>query len=180
MLRSDLIHDRAETFLQPVASLDWQRLDARFGDIEAALLAHLRDESVARDKIEFVRSLDVRYIGQEHAIGVPLPAEIFAAGVEAPARLRKDFEAAYVTTFGHSNPEEALVAPTAAPERLREVIFDGKSCPTRFISRAGLTLGQPVIGPCVIEESTCTTIVPPDFVAEIDALGNLILTWQQA
>jgi N-methylhydantoinase A len=206
MLRSDLIHDRSETFLQPVATLDWHQLDARFAEIEAGLLAHLRNEGASQDKIEFVRSLDVRYIGQEHAIGVSLPAEIFSAGIQSPVRLRKDFEAAYMTTFGHSNPEEALeaatlrlraigrtgldaatliaakdaVAPTVVSERLRQVIFDGKTRLTRFVSRAGLTLGTPIAGPCVIEESTCTTIVPPDFTAKIDALGNLVLTWQKA
>ncbi len=204
MLQSDLIHDRAETLLQPVDTLDWAALDARFTALETDLGTTLAAEGVPADRIGFVRMLDVRYIGQEHAIGVPIDSALFNDPAACAARLRTDFDAAYLATFGHSNPDEALEAATlrlratggtgldadtliaaadatdsvATPERVSTVLFDGAARETLFLSRAAMSPSVPVPGPCVVSESTCTTIVPPDFEASIDSLGNLILRWK--
>ncbi|MDH7640014.1 hydantoinase/oxoprolinase family protein [Sphingomonas oryzagri] len=206
MLQSDLVHDRAETLLQPVDALDWADLDARFSALEADLGDQLVREGTAADRVSFLRTLDIRYAGQEHAIGVIVEKAAFADPAAAAAKLRADFDAAYLATFGHSNPDEVLetatlrlratggtgldaatligaedaVAEAATPERLGTVMFDGVSCETRFVSRAAMAKGDSISGPCVVGESTCTTIVPPDFTASIDELGNLILTWKGA
>lgn len=204
MLQSDLIHDRAETLLQPVDSLDWPALDARYRAIEDELEPVLAREGVAAEAIRFVRTLDIRYVGQEHAIGIAIDAGLFTDPAACAARLRADFDAAYLATFGHSNPDEELEAatlrlraiggigldaaeliaaaegadPSVAPERILPVRFDGVALETHFVARGGMTPGVPYAGPCVVEEQTCTTIVPPDFSATVDALGNLILRWK--
>jgi N-methylhydantoinase A len=202
MLQSDLVHDHAETVLAPVTALDWAALDSRFAAIEAELGDTLAGEGVEASRVGFTRLLDVRYVGQENSIGVPLDAALFAHPEACDVALRKDFEAAYLDVFGHSNADEALEVATlrvratgrtgldaatllaahdvneiaAGETRVLPVIFDGEARDTRFIGRAGMTPGDIVVGPCVVEEGTCTTIVPPDFTATIDPLGNLILT----
>ena len=202
MLQSDLVHDHAETELIPAATLDWSALDTRFLGHEATLAATLRAEGVEPDRIGFTRILDVRYIGQENAIGVPMDAALFAQPDRCGEALRTAFELAYVDVFGHSNAEEAIEVATlrvratgrtgldaktllaardineaaAGETTAHSVIFDGEPRETRFIGRASMVEGDVVAGPCVIEETTCTTIVPPDFTATIDGLGNLILT----
>ncbi len=206
MLQSDLVHDRAETLLQPVVTLDWAALGARFTALEEMLGATLVDEGVPAGRIGFTRTLDIRYTGQEHAIGIPIDAALFADPAACAAGLRANFDAAYLTTFGHSNPDEALEAATLrlratgrtgldaamllaaadaaatapSPEHIRTVSFDGTTHETCFVSRAALIPGTARSGPCVVEEPTCTTIVPPDFEASIDALGNLVLHWKGA
>lgn len=205
MLQSDLIHDRAETLLMPASAIDWPALARRFEPIEAELVETLAGEGVPRDRIQLSRMLDTRYVGQEHSIAVPMDAALFADGTAAYAALRRDFDAAYAATFGHSNPDEAIEVSTmrvratgqtsldaktllaaedvnaavATPGRLRPVVFGGKPLETRFLARASIRAGEVVHGPCVVEEATCTTIVPPDFTATIDALGNLVLHLQE-
>ncbi|MBY8825002.1 hydantoinase/oxoprolinase family protein [Sphingomonas colocasiae] len=206
MLQSDLVHDRAETILVPAAELDWAALDARYAALEAELAATLVEEGVAQDRIQFTRSFDVRYLGQEQGIGVRVDAGSFADAAGRDARLRTDFERAYADIFGHINDDEALEVATvrlrasgrtgldaqtlimaeSAPEadgkgeRTLTVRFDGADRDTRFLPRAAMVPGERVAGPCVVEEQTCTTIVPPDFSATIDPIGNLVLTFEGA
>lgn len=204
MLQSNLVHDRAESVLCLATAVDWAAFDARYRTLESELAATLVAEGVPADRIVCQRLLDVRYVGQEHAISVPVPAALFADPAAALTLLRADFEAAYTATFGHSNPEEAIeistlrlratgrtsldaakllaaadtneLAPT--PARVATVIFNGTPRETRFINRSAMTKGEVVAGPCIVEEGTCTTVVPPDFTATIDAIGNLVLRLQ--
>lgn len=204
MLQSDLIHDLAETLLAPLDSLDWNALRERFDPMQEALKARLLGEGASVDAITFEHAIDIRYTGQEYAISVPLDADILAPGADrkqAHAKVRARFDALYEATFGHSNPEEqaevatlrlraigktsldtaAFAAATRIEEdlgfatRTRTVSFDGKQHETLFIARHELKRGTSYDGPLVVEEATCTTIVPPDFVASIDDRDNLIL-----
>lgn len=206
MLQSDLVHDRAETILVPAADLDWTGLDARFTAMEAELATALVEEGVSEDQIVFTRSFDVRYLGQEQGIAVRIDPASFADEAGRDAKLRADFEHAYADIFGHINDDEALEIATvrlrasgqtgldaqtlimaeSAPEaetgsrRTVTVRFDGEDRDTLFLPRATMVPGERVPGPCVVEESTCTTIVPPDFSATIDSIGNLILSFEGA
>lgn len=204
MLQSDLVHDRAETILVPAADLDWAALDARFAELEAELAATLVEEGVPQDRIVFTRSFDIRYLGQEQGIGVRVEKASFTDQAGRDATLRTDFERAYADIFGHINDDEALEvatvrlrasgqtgldartlimadsAPEAAgkPRRTATVRFDGQDYETLFVPRAEMVAGERMSGPCVVEEQTCTTIVPPDFSATIDPIGNLVLTFE--
>lgn len=206
MLQSDLVHDRAETILVSAAEMDWAAIDARFAALEAELTATLIEEGVPEDRIALTRSFDVRYVGQEQGLGVRVDRATFGDAAGRDARLREDFERAYANTFGHINDGEALEIATMrlrasgqtsldartlinaesvgeqgqAPRRTATVLFDGQPTDTLFLPRAEMTPGKKIAGPCVVEEQTCTTIVPPDFSATIDPLGNLILTFEGA
>lgn len=209
MLQSDLVHDMAETQLAPLEAVDWSLLNQRFQAIESALEARLQGEGAQLDRISFTRAIDVRYVGQENAISVPLVPELFDPGrrVEDNYRaVRESFDREYHKTYGHSNEEESaematlrlravghtsidraafVSAVTVESEggpgvRQASIIYDGRPLDTRFIGRADMTPGEAYPGPLVVEESTCTTLVPPDFVAAIDAGGNLVLLSQES
>ena len=204
MLQSDLLHDRAESILVDIDGLgpeDWAALGHRCEGIEAELMRLLGEDGIGADKAGFQRSFDIRYRGQEHAIPVVLPREGFVDLDAARRELVGQFEAAYRAMFGHVNEDEALeisslriratgatslaaaqllaaqaaadVAP--APDRTGTVSFGGVEREIRFIAREALVAGERVPGPCVIEEATCTTVVPPDFECTLDPIGNLIL-----
>jgi N-methylhydantoinase A len=208
MLQSDLIHDLAETMATPLNTLDWNSVRERFAPMEAELKARLIGEGAAADALAFERAIDVRYVGQEYAIPVPLDAAVLAPSAD-PAKnytsLRAKFDSLYEATYGHSNPQElaevatlrlraigktslnaAAFASAARIEedlgfatRTRTVLFDGTARETRFIARRDLKQGEIVAGPLVVEEATCTTIVPPDFTATIDDQENLVLALQE-
>ena len=42
-------------------------------------------------------------------------------------------------------------------------------------NRASLAPGNQIVGPAVIEEMSSTTVVPPGYRANVDAIGNLVL-----
>nr|WP_298726776.1 hydantoinase/oxoprolinase family protein [uncultured Steroidobacter sp.] len=204
MLQSDLIHDLAETSATPLNTLDWQRMREQFAPMEAELKARLLGEGAAAEAIAFEHALDIRYSGQEYAISVPLDASILDPKAD-PARnystVRAKFDSLYEATYGHSNPQElaevatlrlraigktsldaaAFASASRVEEdlgfatRTRTVLFDGTARETKFIARRDLKKGEPVAGPLVVEEATCTTIVPPDFTATIDDHDNLVL-----
>jgi N-methylhydantoinase A len=204
MLQSDLIHDLAETSATQLDTLDWQRVREQFAPMQEELKARLLGEGAAANEIAFEHALDIRYSGQEYAISVPLDASILDPKAD-PARnystVRAKFDSLYEATYGHSNPQElaevatlrlraigktsldvaAFASATRIEEdlgfatRTRTVLFDGTPRETQFIARRDLKKGELVPGPLVVEEATCTTIVPPDFTATIDDRDNLVL-----
>ncbi|MEX1146749.1 MAG: hydantoinase/oxoprolinase family protein, partial [Sphingomonadales bacterium] len=208
MLQSDLIHDVAETRIMPLLKADWTAFDRHFAEQEQELADVLKSEGADPDRIAFVRSLDIRYMGQEYAIPVPLDPAQFGGQATAEGNhdaIRRTFSDLYENIYGHSNPDEGLEICTL---RLRaightsldraafarashreaaggssgvtgSVQFDGKAWTTPFIERADMAAGQTFDGPVVVRESTCTTVVPPDFSASIDDAGNLVLTTRE-
>ena len=205
MLQSDLIHDVAETRILSLRSVDWGAYDRRFRELEKELAAVLETEGADPDQIEYERSFDIRYVGQEYAIPVPLDAALFGAEATAEGNhdsIRDTFSALYEDIYGHSNLDEELEISTL---RLRavgrtsldrtEVInavhqetgsesssgtgsvsFDGKVMETSFMDRASMEPSRIFEGPLIIREATCTTVVPPDFAASIDEAGSLVLS----
>ncbi len=144
------------------------------------------------------RTAFMRYKGQGHEIEVPLPARDLAEN-DLP-KLIADYEAAYRAQFHRSVPEmiievmnwsltvstEAQPAPlissatateTVAGEQFREVYFGSQGglqqAPIFF--RNSLMPGNRVLGPALIVEAQTTTLVAPNFSAEVDGGGNLIL-----
>jgi N-methylhydantoinase A len=145
------------------------------------------------------RSAFMRYAGQGHEIGVPLPVRTL---VEADrAEIRRAFEAEYDRLFTRHIPNAAIeilswvvsVSTRATvPTRLGEVAARPAPAPvgTRRIidSRAGETVSVPVYdrsmlepgstlsGPALIVEDGTSTYVAASFDARVDAGGALVLT----
>jgi N-methylhydantoinase A len=53
--------------------------------------------------------------------------------------------------------------------------FGGREYTTSVYDRTDLMYGHRVHGPAIIGEYSATTLVPPDFVCDVDAYGNLVL-----
>jgi N-methylhydantoinase A len=142
-------------------------------------------------------SLDLRYAGQEHTLRVGIPTQ----DKVDPDELRRQFEAQHDFHYAHAYPEQPIELVQArvvvkgirdkadfqaiaenkdvdrARKRNREVTFPGHGrivCPT--FDREQLGLGARVDGPCIIEEWSSTTVVPPGDLAKVDEFGSLVLT----
>lgn len=142
------------------------------------------------ERIVFQLYADMRYLGQEHTVRVPV-AEIDSA--QLAERFHKLHEQTY--TFRLDSPTEfvnfhttALVAQDPidlsryvpkAGARLeakgrREVYFDGGWLDTAIYERESLPARERVAGPCIIEEPAATTVVHPGMEAYLDEFGNII------
>jgi 5-oxoprolinase (ATP-hydrolysing) len=177
-------------------SLAGEPLEAALGALGAEAEAALRAQGV--EKVALRRRAVLRYDGSDTGLEVEAgPLEAMQAAFEDAHRTRFGFvmqdtdvvvETAVVEAVEISSPlagrgtarsaVEGVASPAVPvenplhqaspgpPPRPGEDIFD----------RAALTGGALVTGPALIIDPSCTTVVEPGWQAEVDGLGNLILT----
>jgi N-methylhydantoinase A len=64
---------------------------------------------------------------------------------------------------------------SADPLEIITVWLGGRVRKTPVYNRDALLHGHVIKGPAIIGEYSATTLVPPDFVCEVDVYGNLVL-----
>ena len=62
---------------------------------------------------------------------------------------------------------------------MRTAIFGGQKVATRYLGRDQLSVDERYPGPLIIEESSCTTVVPPGFDAVRLGSGHLLIESQE-
>ena len=201
LLATDLKRDASATVMERFEALDPGELEAAFAGLERTGTAELEAEGLARDAIELVRQLDMRYVGQSYELTIPTLGPLDAARV---ASLGERFHAEHDRMYGFSAPGEPtecvsirvttigrIAKPALRPLELdggrpdpkerRAVYFaeagDYVDCPV--YDRYRLSAGATLAGPAVIEEYDSTTVVHPGYAAEVDSYGNLILRREQ-
>ncbi len=200
MLQTNVRHDLTQTFYQTMQATTAEDLEGIFGQLEEQGRQILRGEEVPDEHMGFLRTADMRYIGQEYSVNVQVSFEDGEDGLEA---ITARFHDAYKTRYGHSTPGAPIefvnlrVATFGKLERhtagfrpakgdqspdtgTRDVIFHGQAAPTKFYRRDRLPTGIVLAGPHVIEEETATTVVPPGWISRVDALGNIIITRKES
>ena len=194
MLQTDIRHDVVRSFYRPLAALDG---GAPVSEAYAELLDEgtelLAGEGVDEGERSFARSSDMRYVGQEYTVTVPIGAEIELAEIDAA------FHDQHRIRYGHSTPGAPVefvnlrlaafgriggaAAPFTPPDAgesavvaRRPVVFAGDEHETDVVRRDLLGPGDRHDGPVVIEEDGSTTVVPPGYSVETDGHGNLLIT----
>lgn len=197
MLMADVQHDLARTSLMALDTLDAATVDTVFGEMIAEAADALTNEGFGSDRQTFVRSVDLRYVGQEHTVSVPLPQD-----VEDPAgHLDHTFAEMHELHYGHTMTDPVQITtfrlraagtvdkpslPTlarragGAPSPIGERMIysgDGASCGTTTVYlREELLAGDVIPGPAVIVEHTATTVVHAGDSLEIGDHGELVIT----
>ena len=198
MLMASWRHDFVRTLIGRLGSLQPQQVEAVFADLASA-----GADQIARDKIpaksaEFAYYADLRYVGQEHTIPIPVSnARLLTGDLKV---IRDMFHREHAKRYSQSAPDESMeivsvrLVVTAAradslaehwlsepwqpegtlEESTREVVFDDPEKPlkTRILWRPSLPVGFSVEGPAVIEEPNSTTLVHPGDVATVGAAGH--------
>jgi N-methylhydantoinase A len=195
----------SQTFIVALSQVDWHDVRARFQNLEKDLARLLEAEDIPSENMEFTRSLDMRYLGQEYFINVPLPQDLNLENM-GEFDLKGRFDELYESAYGHKNlaeetelvnlrveargvlhsegegggsMEESESAGAGEVDETegekRPVIFHGETVDTGFVKRSALSRGVRIKGPVIVEEESCTTVVPPDFSLSVDCHGNLII-----
>jgi len=196
MLHTNIKHDLVQSFYRPIADVTAEEIEAVFGELIVEGTNILKQEHIKADSMQFQRSADMRYVGQEYFVSIPLPDPMDTAVLAA---LSDRFHNAYLNRYGHSNPEEAIefvnvrvsavgqlprqeIAPQevsdsrqAQPQSQRQVIFGREVWDTAVFDREKLQPGDTFEGPAIIEELSCTTVIPPDYGVSVDAYGNVVI-----
>jgi 5-oxoprolinase (ATP-hydrolysing) len=198
---ADVIHADVAAVLTRFAPDTAERLEPRFGELEARGREQVLAQGVPAERIEHHRSLDLRYEGVESFLNLPL---------EAGADVRAAFESLHERQFGFTKPghpievvnlrvetvgrspkpDEPAVEPVARPLAAGDAIDtvtvhferigpDGvrrlAATPTPVFRREDLAPGATLPGPALVVEEVSTVVVDPGWRAAVNARGHLLL-----
>ncbi|MEZ4671620.1 MAG: hydantoinase/oxoprolinase family protein [Anaerolineae bacterium] len=193
MLQTDIRRDLTSNFFHRAVDTTPEMISEIFDRLVTEGQALIREEEVPDEDIYFAMSADIRYIGQEYVVTIPINRPFDIATIDA------DFHAAYKVRYGHSTPGAPLEfvnlrltafgrlesevmgfqprTDGANPVKgTRDVYFDGVKMSTTILDRDAMPIDTYYEGPLVVDESSATTVVPQGYSVHVDPLGNLIIT----
>lgn len=188
----DAVQELSRTYILDPSGLSAEELAVPFDEMIEQARAALTSEGFSDEKIVLLRLVEMRYESQEHTLLVPFDD----AGSIA---LRAAFDAAHQEAFGFTVPGDAeivtyrlraigtlpkpvhhLAGPTMATADARtRPVYErgaGEEIPWPVVDRDSLSLNDTVIGPLIVEEATCTSVVPPGWSVSVDAHGSLVMS----
>jgi N-methylhydantoinase A len=201
MLVADLRRDFVKTLFMPLATIDYLAFDQLLGQLEREGEHDVRAAAPNVGAIGIQRALDMRYVGQEHAVTVEVPVRAFET--RDTQEIKRLFDAVHTQRYGYCSATESaeivsirtsvtgtMRKPTFAPSAAggpdpasaalsgtRPVYFSsaGGWVETPVYWRDELRAGNRIAGPALIEEYASTTVALPGDRVEVDAFGNLMI-----
>src|SRR5699024_1992344 len=73
MLQTDLRRDYIETYVESLNDLNLEQMSVKWQEIEDKAVQEFIEEEMDEQSIMFTRYMDIRYVGQEHSVKVPVP-----------------------------------------------------------------------------------------------------------
>lgn len=199
MLMTDLRHDYIQTYIRRVNGLHIDELNTELTSLEDGAYIQYAAEGMKQEQVVFSRYADMRYLGQEHSVKVPIPNGVITEEQmeEIVRRFHDIHEQHYtfklegapteivnlhLTAFGLvDKPELAKLdrAGDNAAEALKEVrsvLFEEVGwVDTSVYDREVLNAGTIIHGPAIVEEVSSSTVVYPGQTLTVDPYGNLIV-----
>ena len=172
-----------------------------YRELEAEGAAALSSAGISESEMSFERAADMRYIGQEHSVSVPLRVSLDAD--DARESIKSAFDGVHDVRYSHSAPEEPaeIVSlrvsaigriakpplpripqgeanpPAAARRPDRSVYLDDSEQPVAcaVFDREHLRAGNVIQGPAIIEEAASTTVITTGDHLTVNELGHLVV-----
>ena len=195
-LLADTRFDYTQTSWMRLRQLDLERANDVFASLERRALEDFRHEGFT-EAPRLVRSIDVRYVGQNWELTVAMPGgELTRADFEQAAQT---FGEEHERFYGYSIPGEELElltfnvaavgtrhtvelpriesGPAPDPIARRPVVFRADDGPveTAVYRRESLPAGVELAGPAIVGQVDATTLLPPGAVARVDEHANLLI-----
>jgi N-methylhydantoinase A len=192
---ADIRYDLSQTIEQRIDRTDIAALQGVLKQQRAQGEAHLKRSEAPHDSVRAMHFADMAYVGQIHALRVPIEADWDGA------HLTQAFLDAYRRDFGntlgdipvvvvnvrttvlgvrgaHTAKAVATLKPaTPKPFKRRPVYFGGWT-DAAIYRRCDLAPGMSFAGPAIVEQDDATTVVEPGMVTRVDANGNLLVSLQ--
>lgn len=194
MLMTDPRQDFVRTLLVRSTDEGMAVVQAEYEDLEREAAAFFQEAGYDVRTVTAERHADMRYLGQEHTVRVPIPGgrlnraeveERFHLLHEQAYTFRLDSKIEFVNfhVTGHViRPNVDLrgfVPPLGGdgrPKGRRLVRFANHGVvDSPIYERANLPAGAGIDGPAIVEEPAATTVVAPGQRLTVDGLGNLII-----
>ncbi|NIA25528.1 MAG: hydantoinase/oxoprolinase family protein [Gammaproteobacteria bacterium] len=196
MLMANVQHDFSRTRVTLLEEADPGNFEQQFSDMMSEAQVALSGEGFGPDRRQLLRFMDLRYLGQEHSVSIPVGSKIDEAEID---RIQEAFALAHERQYGHAmtDPVEVVTLRLQAlgvVERpvLREIepnrgavkpfgerqVYraSGSRVPYSLYEREELRQGARIEGPAVISEHTATTVIHEGDVAVVGPYGELQIT----
>jgi N-methylhydantoinase A len=194
MLLADERHDFTRTAFADLASVDFEKLVKVHDEMVADAKASLRHARNAQHQIH----LDLRYMGQEFTLQVPVTLDQLKRGDRKG--IRTAFDQLYEHRYAHHSPDEPVEmvnirlgaigkrsklnfpslasGGAAAPAAEHEAYFTSATKPlkAKIYRRPELSAGAEIAGPALIQEHGTTTVLFENDRCRVAQSGELIIT----
>ncbi|MFZ7102892.1 MAG: hydantoinase/oxoprolinase family protein [Peptococcaceae bacterium] len=198
MLMTDLRQDFVQTRIMPVIGCDLEKINSIYEEMEKEAMIIYQKQGIDLEQIIFVKTADLRYIGQEHTVKTLVGSKVLQSNdldgirkafdqnhYQQYAFSLPDSPAEFVnfglTALGTVNkPEIKKIGKKDSPaealkgERLVEFEDLGR-LNSKVYNRELLGPGYKISGPAIIEETKSVTVLYPGQTLEVDDYGNLII-----
>ena len=179
---------------------DLEQVEAKFRDLEKRGVSDLTAEGVPRERIECLRSIDMRYVGQVHECSVDIG--VSKVTHKTINSIKSAFNGVHRQLFTYDEPDSLIeivnieVAACGKTDLLkthtqskggqaenaitghRPMFLAGDALPLAAPVYDGelLGVGDVVQGPAVIEEPTTTLLIQEDWEARLDSSNCYVMT----
>ena len=198
LLFAETEHQCIRAYYHAFDELDLDACNAAFAALTEEAEALVAADGYAPDQRRLTCSAELKYVGQNTALPLPVPAlPLDAAGLAA---LAEAFAVAHDATFGYRSDGEsvqfvslkAVGQGTSDTPRIPDSISLRRDIPppaaarkayfgsdhgwleTPVVPRAALG-DSPQEGPLIVEEYDCTTVVRPGWTAQLDGWSNIVI-----
>ncbi|MBV9274862.1 MAG: hydantoinase/oxoprolinase family protein, partial [Verrucomicrobia bacterium] len=188
--------DKHRTVPQSSKSFDNERATLVVEELVSEAVLELKNQGY-RENIEVYRSIEARYLGQNHELEVPFAAAEFTS--ETTADFWRRFHEDHKARFGFNIPGETIETVTlkvvaiavlrkpdvkVVPEQveephpfeMRKVLFEGGWLDVPIYRREGFGASCKLTGPAVVEEEASATVLAPGQNLTVDRFGNLLIS----
>jgi N-methylhydantoinase A len=193
MLLADERHDFIRTVYSDLTGTDFKNLVAIHDEMVRDAKASLRHGKGATHQVR----LDLRYVGQEFTLSVPVTVAQLKAGDHRG--IRTAFDELYEQRYAHHSPEEPVemvnirllavgkrpqlafpqvgATASAKPASEREAYFSSAEKPVRcpVYRREDLAANARIAGPALVQEHGTTTVLFERDVCTVAPSGELII-----
>jgi N-methylhydantoinase A len=197
MLMADVREDYVRTYYERLLEADYREIAEIYDELVRAGHRTLDGAGVAADAREFRLWMDLRYVGQEFWLQIPVTAEQVRDG--DGEGIHRRFTQIHDHRFGHAAPDEPLelvnlrltaigarpkiafpplrAGGACAPVGRRPVHFDSAAAttPCDVYRRERLAAGTVIQGPAVVEEYASTTVLLPGDELRVADTGELVI-----
>ena len=182
LLGAPVEHEIATAFPTPLASLDPEAMGKTLRDLDKRCAALMASEGVEDPEIRHFA--DVCYIGQSYHLEVPLPGDIYAAFLQAHARVYGHATQVPAKIVNLRTVHRSKICVAAAgraetkhprPTTIRPIRVANGIVQAAIWHRDSFTASTKIPGPAIVEQSDTTTLVESGWTARLTEGGALLL-----
>ncbi len=199
-LLAPMAFDLSRGYIARLEEIDWDRLNSIYTEMETEGRELLLEAGVTPEDVKFIRSADMRYIGQGFEVCVTLPGTW--SGQESLEEFRSAFEQEYKSIYARLCPEIPIecvnwrvtatgprpdikigrwwspgksLADALKGKRRAYLPASGDFVDFPVYDRYCLPVDAEIEGPAIVEERESTIVINGPGKARVDEFGNVVI-----